>query len=221
MHQNAANIIDYSHTHGFDEVEQKVLEYFVQKKWKVKDKKGRWKWNLWKTINITAALSVGLIKLSNSVPILAETNDNIQKIDQEKSQSVSVTYIQESVFTISIIKNVTIKNNNENNTKSATYQISVSGDIAGNKAVNVNLTNNQINLTNSNGKPAVQADVVLDKTIFPYNEIITTPAVSSGTIEANSLSSGNWTGTITFNINLNNYRFPAGLYDANDVMIAS
>ena len=109
-----------------------------------------------------------LITMTPTMPTMAAENpDNTttQEATTTGTQGATVTYQQDSAFTVTIPKTITLGQN-----KSATYDVKVKGDIAGNETVTVT-PDATIQLTDSNGKAAVTGTVTQDITEFAADHV--------------------------------------------------
>ena len=83
-------------------------------------------------------------------------------------------------------------------TKKAEYYVKVEGDIASYETIYV-IPEDKVDLY-SNNKSVQEGIIVQDKTAWTYSTLSTN---ANGTIVAEGLTAGNWTGTFWFNININ------------------
>ena len=158
-----------------------------------------------------------LITMTPTIPTMAAENpDNtIQEATTTGTQGATVIYEQDSAFTVTIPKTITLGQN-----KSATYGVKVKGDIAGNETVTVT-PDATVQLTDSNGKAAVTGTITQDITEFAATEVNQTEGSSTtGNIVANDLTSGDWSGNFEFAIGVNK-ELIAGLYDADGRMVCT
>ena len=112
---------------------------------------------------------------------------------KEGSNQVSVYAEIGSQYTVTIPKTITL----DRSTKTGTYTVSVTGDIAGDEAVKIvpdaSLTMSQTD------KADVTASITQDKTTWEVSEFGT---AGNGSISANELTAGAWNGTFNFNVGL-------------------
>ena len=142
-----------------------------------------------------------IMTLTPTIPALAAENpDNtIQEATTTGAQGATITYEQDSAFTVTIPKTITLGQN-----KSATYDVKVKGDISGNETVTVT-PDATLQLTDSNGKAAITGNITQDVTEFAAAEVNQAEGSSTtGNIEANELTSGDWSGNFEFAINIKN-----------------
>jgi hypothetical protein len=142
---------------------------------------------------------------------------SITQDDMEKdgvTKETIVTYQQASTYTVTIPKSVTLESS-----KQATYDIKVTGDISSDKKVTVtpiddDASKDGINFkmsdtsVSSSKKDDVWVDVTQDSTTWTSSEIDEageTGVTKSGTIDGSDvLTSGSWSGSLTFKIALEN-----------------
>jgi hypothetical protein len=139
--------------------------------------------------------------LMPTIPTLAAENpDNTtQEATTTGTQGTTITYEQDSAFTVTIPKTIILGQN-----KSATYDVKVKGDISGNETVTVT-PDATLQLTDSNGKAAVTGTITQDVTEFAAAEVnLPDGGSTTGNIVANELTSGDWSGNFEFAININN-----------------
>ena len=98
-------------------------------------------------------------------------------------------------YIVTIPKTITI----DPATKTATYEVSVTGDIGGTDVVNV--TPESSFLMSSDDRADVTATVTQDKTQWTNNDFDTN---GNGSISALDLLPGEWTGSLNFEISLTN-----------------
>lgn len=108
--------------------------------------------------------------------------------------NVPVTAIVNSSFTVTIPKSIDISNEN------ASYNIGVSGDLAGNEKLTVVPTQAFEMKEKNNFKQPVTATVTQDKKEWSYTDVAASIG-ASGSIVAN-LSAGDWSGTLAFNVSI-------------------
>ncbi len=142
-----------------------------------------------------------IMTLTPTIPTLAAENpDNtIQETTVTGTQGATVTYQQDSAFTVTIPKTITLGQN-----KSATYDVKVKGDISGNETVTVT-PDATVQLTDSNGKAAVTGTITQDITEFAADQVnLPDGGSTTGNIVANELTSGDWSGNFEFAIGIDN-----------------
>ena len=158
-----------------------------------------------------------IMTMTPTIPTMAAENpDNTtQEATTTGTQGATITYQQDSAFTVTIPKTITLGQN-----KSATYGVKVKGDISGNETVTVT-PDATMQLTDSNGKAAVTGTITQDVTEFAATEVNLPDGNSTtGNIEANELTSGDWSGNFEFAIGVNK-ELIAGLYDADGKMVCT
>ena len=140
-----------------------------------------------------------LITMTPTIPTMAAENpDNTtQEATTTGTQGATITYEQDSAFTVTIPKTITLGQN-----KSATYGVKVKGDISGNETVTVT-PDATMQLTDSNGKAAVTGTITQDITEFAADQVnLPDGGGTTGSIVANDLTSGDWSGNFEFAINI-------------------
>lgn len=145
-------------------------------------------------------LTTAAIVATMAVPVMAEgETTNVNSYTEAGTGHSTVTYTQESTFTVTIPKNIALESSKE-----ATYEVSVAGDIQGNQEVKVTPATS-FTLSDSHGKTDVTATVTQSKTSFASDEIkdSANPAKTTGTISAQNLTSGDWSGQLNFTVGIN------------------
>lgn len=140
-----------------------------------------------------------IITLTPTVPTMAaeNTNNTTQEATTTGTQGATITYEQDSAFTVTIPKTITLGQN-----KSAIYDVKVKGDISGNETVTVT-PDATLQLTDSNGKAAVTGTITQDITEFAANQVnLPDGGSTTGNIVANGLTSGDWSGNFEFAIGI-------------------
>ena len=158
-----------------------------------------------------------IMTMTPTIPTMAAENpDNTtQEATTTGTQGATITYQQDSAFTVTIPKTITLGQN-----KSAIYNVKVKGDIAGNETVTVT-PDATVQLTDSNGKAAVTGTITQDITEFAADQVnLPDGGSTTGNIVANDLTSGDWSGNFEFAIDVNK-ELAAGLYDANGKMVCT
>lgn len=116
--------------------------------------------------------------------------------------NVPVTATVNSSFTVTIPKSIDISNEN------ASYNIGVSGDLAGNEKLTVVPTQTFEMKEKNNFKQPVTATVTQDKKEWSYTDVAASIG-TSGSIAAN-LSAGDWTGVLAFTVDIKQEFKPEG-----------
>ncbi len=158
-----------------------------------------------------------IMTLTPAIPAMAAENpDNTtQETTTTGTHGATITYEQDSAFTVTIPKTITLGQN-----KSATYGVRVKGDISGNETVTVT-PDATLQLTDSNGKAAVTGTITQDITEFAADQVnLPDGGSTTGNIVANGLTSGDWSGNFEFVIEVNK-ELAAGLYDADGKMVCT
>ena len=145
-----------------------------------------------------------LITMTPTIPTMAaENSDNetqsTQTTTETGTQNSVVKYDQASAFTVTIPKSIALSNS-----KSAEYTVRVQGDVIGNEIITVTPDTSVI-LSDSNGKDPVIGDISQEKTEFSSTEVNARSGVgtATGSILANNLTSGDWSGNFKFVIGTN------------------
>lgn len=144
-----------------------------------------------RTNKFLAGLLASVMVLTTPIAVMAADTQNVTSAS---TVSANVTYSQDSTFTVTIPKSITI----DGTSKQASYEVKIAGDIAGNDRVTVT-TSADVSMTDSHGKAAVTATNDLTSVFLAY-EAGTTSVTRTGNITASGLSAGVWTGTMTFTI---------------------
>lgn len=111
-------------------------------------------------------------------------------------QSSTVRYHRESTFIVTVPKTIML----DSDTKSASYTVSVQGDIMGDTKLIVK-PDDAVTLRDAKGKSDVTGTVTQDRTEFVWRDIIDM-VTAAGTVKAAGLSAGDWTGSLMFSISL-------------------
>ena len=155
----------------------------------------------------------------SNVSYAAESNDTTQTTSQTGTQSATLSYDQDSSFTVTIPKTIAL-----GSAKSATYNVNVKGDINANDVITV-IPDSSIVMKDSKGKSDVSATITQEKTEFLQTEIVDDGNDTTGNISASKLTAGDWSGTLNFAINIEKKEVSTAggvaLYDENDVLLAS
>jgi hypothetical protein len=118
--------------------------------------------------------------------------------DSDTTSNSTIVYAEiGSVFKVTIPKKITI----DGTTKSGSYTVTVTGDIAGVEIIKVepevSVTLSSVNLTD------VIAPISQDKINWKYDEMLDgTNIIANGAINASDITAGSWTGNFNFNIKL-------------------
>lgn len=131
-----------------------------------------------------------------------ETNDNFaDEIYAGSNKSVEAHVTQGAQFTVIIPRKIVL----DGKSGSGDYDVVVMGDIPGNQEINVEPKESTFTMSTV-GKPSVTANITQNKTKFSVAldtmEGLKSGAVAGGTIEANGLTAGKWTGIFNFAISV-------------------
>ena len=145
-----------------------------------------------------------LVTMIPTIPTMAAENpDNetpsTQTTTETGTQNSVVKYDQASAFTVTIPKSIALSSS-----KSAEYTVRVQGDVIGNEIITVTPDTSVI-LSDSNGKDSVTGDISQEKTEFSSTEVNARSGggTATGSILANNLTSGDWSGNFEFVIGTN------------------
>jgi hypothetical protein len=123
--------------------------------------------------------------------------DGLQETNASGSKTAVVKYDQASSFTVTIPKSIVLDSN-----KTATYNVKVKGDILGNEIITV-VPDATVTLNDANGKDPVTGNIAQEKTEFSSTEVNTNSGNTTGSVLANDLTSGDWSGNFKFVIGTN------------------
>lgn len=116
-------------------------------------------------------------------------------VSEAGTQTATVTYSQDSTFTVTIPKEVTLPT-----AKTATYNVNVKGDIKNSEKVTVE-PDTTVTMADANGKESIDITVTQTKTDFTATAINTAEGDSTtGSIDGTALTAGSWTGVLSFEI---------------------
>lgn len=144
---------------------------------------------------ISSLLCVLAIMQMSITPAYA--TNTTQQTSTPGNQSATITYDQGSKFTVTIPKTIAL-----DKTKTDTYSVKVEGDISADEAVTVT-PDATVAMTDTNNKNSVTGTITQEKTKFVATEVNQADGTSTtGTITANDLTAGNWSGQFNFYINV-------------------
>ena len=143
--------------------------------------------------------------MTPTIPTMAaenpdNTTQSTQTTTEAGTQNSVVKYDQASAFTVTIPKSIALSSS-----KSAEYTVKVQGDVIGNEIITVTPDESVI-LSDSNGKDPVTGDITQEKTEFSSTEVNARSgggSTATGSILANNLTSGDWSGNFKFVIRTN------------------
>ena len=145
-----------------------------------------------------------IMTMTPTIPTMAaenpdNTTQSTQTTTEAGTQNSVVKYDQASAFTVTIPKSIALSSS-----KSAEYTVKVQGDVIGNEIITVTPDESVI-LSDSNGKDPVTGDITQEKTEFSSTEVNTRSGggTATGSILANNLTSGDWSGNFKFVIRTN------------------
>ena len=145
-----------------------------------------------------------IMTMTPTIPTMAaenpdNTTQSTQTTTEAGTQNSVVKYDQASAFTVTIPKSIALSSS-----KSAEYTVKVQGDVIGNEIITVTPDESVI-LSDSNGKDPVTGDITQEKTDFSSTEVTARSGggTATGSILANNLTSGDWSGNFKFVIRTN------------------
>ena len=145
-----------------------------------------------------------IMTMTPTIPTMAaenpdNTTQSTQTTTEAGTQNSVVKYDQASAFTVTIPKSIALSSS-----KSAEYTVKVQGDVIGNEIITVTPDESVI-LSDSNGKDPVTGDITQEKTEFSFTEVNARSGggTATGSILANNLTSGDWSGNFKFVIRTN------------------
>ena len=145
-----------------------------------------------------------IMTMTPTIPTMAaenpdNTTQSMQTTTETGTQNSVVKYDQASAFTVTIPKSIALSSS-----KSAEYTVKVHGDVIGNEIITVTPDASVI-LSDSNGKDPVTGDITQEKTEFSSTEVNARSGggTATGSILANNLTSGDWSGNFKFVIRTN------------------
>ena len=145
-----------------------------------------------------------IMTMTPTIPTMAaenpdNTTQSTQTTTEAGTQNSVVKYDQASAFTVTIPKSIALSSS-----KSAEYTVKVQGDVIGNEIITVTPDESVI-LSDSNGKDPVTGDITQEKTEFSSTEVTARSGggTATGSILANNLTSGDWSGNFKFVIRTN------------------
>lgn len=145
-----------------------------------------------------------IMTMTPTIPTMAaenpdNTTQSTQTTAETGTQNSVVKYDQASAFTVTIPKSIALSSS-----KSAEYTVKVHGDVIGNEIITVTPDASVI-LSDSNGKDPVTGDISQEKTEFSSTEVNARSGggTATGSILANNLTSGDWSGNFKFVIGTN------------------
>ena len=138
-------------------------------------------------------LTAMLMAVTTISPAFA--TDDVQTTTEAGTKQTTVTYTEDSTFTVTIPKTIVL-----DTSKEATYDVKVQGDIKGNEAITVT-PDSTVAMKDAKGKSDVTATIT--QTTTEFNAVAVNQAdgaSTTGTVSAPDLTAGNWTGALNFAI---------------------
>ena len=158
------------------------------------------------------------------IPVHASESSGVtltESYSEAGNQNCEVTVNVGSGFTVTIPKKITLSGADG----TSPYNVTVEGDIGALETIKV-VPDENFNLQSS-GKTDVTSTVTQSKTSFDYEDAskkdvsnVRVGTTTQGSVTAQGLSAGNWSGKFNFNISLEE-KLEAGLYDAEGVMLCT
>ena len=142
---------------------------------------------------VTMLLSAMLLSTGVTGTQQIKSTDITEPVTRESE----VKYKQESNFTVTIPKKIALGSD-----KTAEYAVTVSGSVGANEKVSVTPNSTFTMNETSNRKTAVTGTATQEDTVWDYTQIEASEA-KNGNVTASGLTAGDWSGSLTFNINLN------------------
>lgn len=167
-------------------------------------------------MRLLKAITATFILISELAAVsIVYAEDNIITVTESGEQEVTVSYTQESTYTITIPKLIVV-----DSTKTAEYTINVSGNLEADKALRI-VPSDMIVMDDEHGKSDTPAYVYQPKTYFTWYEVDNEQGrQAKGTINAKYLTAGDWSGQLYFDISIIDELQPGG-YDSNLQFICS
>lgn len=139
-------------------------------------------------------LTAMLMAVTTISPAFAAT-DEIQTTTEAGTKQTTVTYTEDSTFTVTIPKTIVL-----DTSKEATYDVKVQGDIKGNEVITVT-PDSTVAMKDAKGKSDVTATITQTATEFNAEAVNRVDGTSTtGNVSAPDLTAGSWTGTLNFAI---------------------
>lgn len=141
---------------------------------------------------LTGALLLATVPMQT---LAADASVTTIDVNQAGTQTATVTYTQDSTFTVTIPKSITLPT-----AKTATYDVKVKGDIKRSEKITVT-PDATVSMTDANGKDAVTITVTQTVKEFAADDVNATEGSSTtGSIDGSNLTAGSWSGTLNFAI---------------------
>ena len=135
---------------------------------------------------LTGALLLATVPMQT---LAADASVTTVDVTQAGTQTATVTYTQDSAFTVTIPKSITLSS-----AKTATYDIKKSEKIT----VTPDAT---VSMTDANGKDAVDVTITQAEKEFAADNVNATEGSSTtGSVDGSNLTAGSWSGTLNFAI---------------------
>ena len=177
---------------------------------------------------LAMALAICPISEWGVIPVHASESSGVtltESYSEAGNQNCEVTVNVGSGFTVTIPKKITLSGADG----TSPYNVTVEGDIGALETIKV-VPDENFNLQSS-GKTDVTSTVTQSKTSFDYEDAskkddsnTRVGTTTQGSVTAQGLSAGNWSGKFNFNISLEETleeNLEAGLYDAEGVMLCT
>jgi len=154
-----------------------------------------------KKLLVTAMAAMPMLGMFGGNFASAAVVQNPTEFTSNTTQDVNVYVTQSSTFSVIIPKDITLEEVAAPKYEEG-YTVEVKGNIAGNETVTVT-PDATVDLMQS-GKANITATVTQNDQTAVYNELANNATKSlNGTVTANDVTAGDWTGTFKFGISLN------------------
>lgn len=160
-----------------------------------------------KVIKTMSSVLCASMLMGSVTPVFAATTDTQTTSNETDSKPVEVTYDKSASYFVTIPKTIVLDSNKE-----STYNVKVEGDIPSDKNVYVAPVDaisetDEIDFymhdqSTKNTKADVVATVTHNKDTWNFEDAANAYTETNNSVSAPDLSSGEWKGTFTFNINL-------------------
>lgn len=141
---------------------------------------------------LTGALLLATVPMQT---LAADASVTTVDVTQAGTQTATVTYTQDSAFTVTIPKSITLSS-----AKTATYDVKVKGDIKKSEKITVT-PDATVSMTDANGKAAVDVTITQAVKDFAADNVNATEGSSTtGSVDGSNLTAGSWSGTLNFAI---------------------
>ena len=150
---------------------------------------------------ILTALMAGTMLMGSTLPVCAAVTEEHDPVSSDTVKDTEVLYKQSSTFSVVIPKTIVL----DSASKDSNYTVKVYGDISSDKQVSVAPETGFLMIDQAKAgtkKADVPANVTQTETVWSSAEV-TAKTVKNGNVAAPTITAGDWKGTFTFNIALN------------------